>query len=319
MPWRWPGGSVHLLGRARLESVLAKTGEIDNFAGHLEEALAVARAQGHHQVAARAQVLLGVCWVADRDWVAARSVMTIAMHALREVGDWSAAVDVMYYLGAILTELAQPRAAATQLREAIVEARRIGCGYGEIQCAWAVAFLAARSGRPEDATKMDDTLAERLTVVERVIPAVLVVDYSAAMGQARQALELGVCESRGLGLGWLRSRPLEVATDIAGSPAGPIPAGSPDLLAAVTSPHLPKQRQAVPHPVLHSGLTSRELEVLSAIASGRTNAQIASSLFLSAKTVMHHSTSIYRKLGVRGRAGAVDLAYRSGMLQAPGR
>lgn len=65
------------------------------------------------------------------------------------------------------------------------------------------------------------------------------------------------------------------------------------------------------------GLTARELEILAAIASGRTNAQIAGDLFLSTKTVMHHSVSIYRKLDVRGRAEAVALAYRSGLLQDP--
>jgi len=64
-------------------------------------------------------------------------------------------------------------------------------------------------------------------------------------------------------------------------------------------------------------LTARELEILTAIASGRTNAQIASDFFLSTKTVMHHSVSIYRKLEVRGRAEAVALAYRSGLLQEP--
>lgn len=65
-------------------------------------------------------------------------------------------------------------------------------------------------------------------------------------------------------------------------------------------------------------MTARELEILAAIASGQTNAQIAKDLFLSAKTVMHHSTSIYRKLGVRGRAEAVALAYTSGLLQGNG-
>jgi DNA-binding CsgD family transcriptional regulator len=30
---------------------------------------------------------------------------------------------------------------------------------------------------------------------------------------------------------------------------------------------------------------------------------------------MHHSTNVYRKLGVRGRAEAVALAYRTGLLQ----
>ena len=65
-------------------------------------------------------------------------------------------------------------------------------------------------------------------------------------------------------------------------------------------------------------LTSRELEILAAIASGKTNPQIAAALFLSAKTVMHHSTNIYRKLGVRGRAEAVAWAYQVGLFGSPG-
>lgn len=58
--------------------------------------------------------------------------------------------------------------------------------------------------------------------------------------------------------------------------------------------------------------------MLAAIASGQTNQEIASVLYLSAKTVMHHSTNVYRKLGVRGRAEAVALAYRTGLLQDAG-
>jgi DNA-binding CsgD family transcriptional regulator len=33
---------------------------------------------------------------------------------------------------------------------------------------------------------------------------------------------------------------------------------------------------------------------------------------------MHHSTNVYRKLGVRGRAEAVALAYRTGLLKEAG-
>jgi DNA-binding NarL/FixJ family response regulator len=61
-------------------------------------------------------------------------------------------------------------------------------------------------------------------------------------------------------------------------------------------------------------LTERELEVLAAIAAGQRNPQIAAAFHLSPKTVMHDSTSVYRKLGVRGRPEAVALAYRTGLL-----
>jgi DNA-binding NarL/FixJ family response regulator len=67
-------------------------------------------------------------------------------------------------------------------------------------------------------------------------------------------------------------------------------------------------------PVPNDGLSDRELQVLGSIARGKTNPQIAAELCLSSKTVMHHSTAIYRKLGVRGRAEAVALAYRTGLL-----
>jgi DNA-binding CsgD family transcriptional regulator len=45
-----------------------------------------------------------------------------------------------------------------------------------------------------------------------------------------------------------------------------------------------------------------------------TNLEIAESLVVSPKTVMHHSSHIYRKLGVRGRAEAVATAARTGLL-----
>lgn len=61
-------------------------------------------------------------------------------------------------------------------------------------------------------------------------------------------------------------------------------------------------------------ITARERDVLEHLAAGMTNKEIALRLGLSVKTVMHHSVSIYRKLGVRGRAEATAYAYRNGLL-----
>lgn len=55
-------------------------------------------------------------------------------------------------------------------------------------------------------------------------------------------------------------------------------------------------------------LSPREREILISIAQGHTNAQIASGLFLSEKTVRNHITRIFEKLGVHSRAQAIVLA-----------
>ena len=64
------------------------------------------------------------------------------------------------------------------------------------------------------------------------------------------------------------------------------------------------------HPL---GLTRREHEVLDLIVDGRTNAEIAGQLFISAKTVDHHVSAVLAKLGVPDRNAAARQAARLGV------
>ncbi|MGB7684947.1 MAG: response regulator transcription factor [Solirubrobacterales bacterium] len=59
-----------------------------------------------------------------------------------------------------------------------------------------------------------------------------------------------------------------------------------------------------------SPLSEREQQVLSLIATGSTNKEIAAHLHLSPHTVKEHTSAIYRKLGVRNRAEATRQAQR---------
>ena len=61
-------------------------------------------------------------------------------------------------------------------------------------------------------------------------------------------------------------------------------------------------------------LSDRELEVLKLLATGLSNAQIGSSLFISATTAKFHVSNIMRKLGVRRRAEAVYEASKAGLI-----
>ena len=63
-----------------------------------------------------------------------------------------------------------------------------------------------------------------------------------------------------------------------------------------------------------AGLSGREREVMGLIATGATNREIAARLYLSPHTVKEHTSTIYRKLGVRNRAEAVKKAQRLGMI-----
>ncbi len=62
-------------------------------------------------------------------------------------------------------------------------------------------------------------------------------------------------------------------------------------------------------------LSERELEVLTLLASGRTNSEIAGDLFVAVGTVKSHVNNIYTKLEVRNRAEAVTRARQLELLR----
>ncbi|GAA0663741.1 response regulator transcription factor [Streptomyces thermocarboxydovorans] len=63
------------------------------------------------------------------------------------------------------------------------------------------------------------------------------------------------------------------------------------------------------------GLTQRESEVLALMVTGLSNRGIANKLVLGGETVKSHVRSIYRKLEVSDRAGAVAVALREGIFR----
>ena len=111
-------------------------------------------------------------------------------------------------------------------------------------------------------------------------------------------------------------RDIEAAFD-AGAAAYVVKTAHPaDLVSAV--------RQAFDHSLYFSsapaparsddaGLTSWELEVLRLVAEGRSNAEVARSLWVTEQTVKFHLSNIYRKLGVANRTGASRWAHVHGL------
>ncbi|HZS20920.1 MAG TPA: response regulator transcription factor [Pseudonocardiaceae bacterium] len=85
-----------------------------------------------------------------------------------------------------------------------------------------------------------------------------------------------------------------------------------DEFAARPEPHTPT-------PAEMAQLTPREREVLSLMARGLSNADVAVELFISEATVKTHLARVMMKLGVREKAQAVAAAYQTGLVQPPAR
>ncbi len=66
---------------------------------------------------------------------------------------------------------------------------------------------------------------------------------------------------------------------------------------------------------VHDELTDREMEVLRLIAQGKSNQEVADTLFIGIKTVKFHVTNILAKLGVEDRTQAAIYALKNGLTE----
>lgn len=108
----------------------------------------------------------------------------------------------------------------------------------------------------------------------------------------------------------------QIAAALRAAAAGQITfdaAVSQRLVAALTqdTPTIPaargNSRTGVP------GLTTRESEVLSLIARGLSNAEIAAAMLIGEATVKTHANNVFMKIGVRNRSEAVRYVYQHGL------
>jgi two-component system response regulator DesR len=90
--------------------------------------------------------------------------------------------------------------------------------------------------------------------------------------------------------------------------------GAPDVLRAIRMVGLGMDVFEPEAEPAKAPLSEREREVVSLIAAGSTNREIAEQLFLSPHTVKEYTSGVYRKLGVRNRAEAVQKAQRLGLI-----
>ena len=88
----------------------------------------------------------------------------------------------------------------------------------------------------------------------------------------------------------------------------------PSLAKRLVQDYL-KRAEAGDYPMVQDDLTPRELEVLTLIAEGLTNPEIAERLVISAKTVDRHRENIMRKLNMHSRIDLVKYALKMGLIE----
>jgi DNA-binding NarL/FixJ family response regulator len=98
---------------------------------------------------------------------------------------------------------------------------------------------------------------------------------------------------------------------IAGGGSWLDPRVTPRVLGALRNRPVPAAAAAI------TRLTERESEVLRLMASGANNREIAGTLHVSERTVKSHVGAVFAKLGVRDRAGAIIVAFESGLGDGP--
>ena len=95
-----------------------------------------------------------------------------------------------------------------------------------------------------------------------------------------------------------------------GAPSGPSPWGGASPLAAAAPTTV---RSTVPE-TPQVALSMREMQVLTGMSQGKSNAQIGRELYLSEDTIKTHARRLFRKLGAKDRAEAVATGFRRGSL-----
>jgi DNA-binding CsgD family transcriptional regulator len=91
------------------------------------------------------------------------------------------------------------------------------------------------------------------------------------------------------------------------------PVAAPPLRVVAQVDRPPQDTGSADRPPLFT-LTAREQEVLSLVAEGMTNTQLAQTLFISERTANRHISNIFTKLGVHNRTQAARVAVDGGLV-----
>jgi len=227
------------------------------------------------------------------DLAAAESACAAALAQCRDAGDMTKLAGLLGLMADLDVRAGRFQDAAAHLREALQVATRAGDLFETGNGMWTCGWLCAATGRHAEAATLWAAYAVHFRQQGLFgQPPDEARREQAALSKIRQALgpaRVRAAEERGAAMS------LDTAAEYA---------------LMLTAPALPP---AAAGPGL-GGLSARERELVTLVAQGRTDAQIAAQLYISIRTVRSHLDRIRDKTGCRRRADLTRLALAEGLV-----
>jgi DNA-binding CsgD family transcriptional regulator len=276
-------------------------GSQDRATALCHESLALYRAVGDQRGTAMLLHNLGDLAYEQGDHHHAEQLFEESLALERDIGDTWLVARTIGSLGAVVLAQGRYAAATTALTEGLAIVQLLGDKLGLAQVLTGFAQLASRQNQPERAVRLFAAADALLQVAgARFVggdKAELNRDSDVTRGQLNPATWAAA---------WAGGQTTSLEETIAFALEAPTtaePACEPGQ--GNTTPPASLARAARRDP---DALTAREVEVLRLVAAGLTDAEIATHLVLSPRTVQVHLRSIYSKLGFTTRSAATRYA-----------
>jgi DNA-binding CsgD family transcriptional regulator len=303
-----------------------KQGDLARATAPAEEGLALATAHGNALASAKAQMLLGILAEDEGDFDRAAERFAEGLAQARVAGNPFWIAQGISNVGGSAVLRGDVALAENTLAESLIRFQALGHATSVARDLTVLAEIARQRGEYARAT---DLMQERLALTHDVWGLHWALDGMAEIlvdaGDHQRAARLcgaaeAAREAHGIGLtptaqAFLAARVARIRVGLGESAFAAQWAEGRALSLAEAVADAQTVVAALPEfaPAAHAGLTPREVEVLRLLADGRSNQDIADTLFISRRTVTNHVAHILAKLGVSTRAAAAAAAVRQGL------
>jgi DNA-binding CsgD family transcriptional regulator len=287
------GIALTLLRLAQL--LFVSQGDQEALRSLLDEGLALFTELGEKEGIANCYSLSGELALSQGDNAAARLQIETSITLYREIGHRRALAESFAILARVVRAQGEKAAAHSIYEESLAIARELNYTPLIASCLEGLADVVSSQGQFRWAAQLLGAAESLREAIGVLIPFIDRANYQRQVAAVRGSLG-----EHDFAASWSEGRAMTPEQALAAQ-------GRSRSSASITA-------ATIPSPTYPAGLTAREVQVLSLLAGGLTNREIARELSLSEKTVAHHLTHIFNKTNSENRAAAAAFAIRQGLV-----